>query len=386
MTLNNAAGVGNQIEFRGIEKSFGNTPVLRDLNLTVEAGEFVALLGPSGCGKTTALRILGGFEQPTEGDVLVNGKSLLGLPPHKRDIGMVFQAYSLFPNLTVGKNVEFGLSLRRVPRDERRARVHELLALVRLSGFEDRYPSQLSGGQQQRVALARALAIQPGILLLDEPLSALDAQVRAGLREEITELHRSTGVTVVFVTHDQEEAMAMADRVAVMSEGQIRQIGSPNTLFYQPSDPFVGRFIGTVNELHVAAGSPVPEAWRPPQAGSLLSFAQEQAEERTEFDRLFVRPDALVCEPSTDAVAEVVSHMFLGSATRVTVRTFLGDHEVKIDLPSHLVVTVPVGERVAIRLTQPPVYRLAGSTAAVTPTYVSSVAAALPEALTLGGR
>jgi putative spermidine/putrescine transport system ATP-binding protein len=382
MTSNTLAGVGNQIEFRGIEKSFGNTQVLRNLNLTVEAGEFVALLGPSGCGKTTALRILGGFEQPTEGDVLVNGKSLLGLPPHKRDIGMVFQAYSLFPNLTVGKNVDFGLSLRRVPRDERRARVRELLALVRLSGFEDRYPSQLSGGQQQRVALARALAIQPGILLLDEPLSALDAQVRAGLREEIAELHRNTGVTVVFVTHDQEEAMAMADRVAVMSEGQIRQIASPNTLFYQPSDPFVGRFIGTVNELHVAAGSPVPEVWQPPQAGSLLSFTEESAE----LDRLFVRPDALVCEPSTEAVAEVVSHMFLGSATRITVRTFSGDHEVKIDLPSHLVVTVPVGERVAIRLTQPPVYRLAGSPAAAAPTNVSSIAAALPEALILGGR
>lgn len=339
--------VGAEIEYRGVQKSYGSTSVLRDFSLTIKAGEFIALLGPSGCGKTTALRILGGFETPSEGDVLVNGESVLDLPPHKREIGMVFQSYSLFPNLTVRKNVEFGLALRRVPKAERRATALELLDTVRLGGFADRYPSQLSGGQQQRVALARALAISPGILLLDEPLSALDAQVRAELREEIRELQLRTGVTVVFVTHDQEEALAMADRVAVMRGGQIQQIAAPDELFFRPEGEFVAGFVGVTNELPVPAGQPQPELWTPPSAGAV--------------DRIYVRPDALVCEPSTSAVGVVTSHLFLGASTRVTVESFDGAHRIKVDLPTHRVVTVPVGERVALRLTQPAIYRVSAS-------------------------
>lgn len=337
---------GAAIEFRGVQKSYGATSVLEDLSLHIEAGEFIALLGPSGCGKTTALRILGGFETPSGGDVLVDGESVLPLPPHRRGIGMVFQSYSLFPNLTVRKNVEFGLALRRVPRAERKRIALEMLETVRLGGFEHRYPNQLSGGQQQRVALARALAISPGILLLDEPLSALDAQVRAGLREEIRELQLRTGITVVFVTHDQEEALAMADRVAVMRDGRIQQIATPDELFFRPEGAFVAGFVGVTNELPVAARSPQPEFWAPPA-------------DPAAGDRLFVRPDALVCEPSTDAVGTVTSHLFLGATTRITVETFDGAHRVKVDLPTHQVVTVPVGERVAIRLTQPAIYRVA---------------------------
>ena len=335
---------GASIQYRGVEKAYGSTTVLRDFDLDIKAGEFIALLGPSGCGKTTALRILGGFETPSSGDVLVNGESVLPLPPHRREIGMVFQSYSLFPNMTVRKNVEFGLALRKVPRAERKRIALEMLDTVRLAGFENRYPNQLSGGQQQRVALARALAISPGILLLDEPLSALDAQVRAELREEIRELQLRTGVTVVFVTHDQEEALAMADRVAVMRDGQIQQIATPDELFFKPEGEFVAGFVGITNDLPIARDVAQTEYWVPPAPGAAI-------------DRVFLRPDAVVCEPSTTPVGTVTSHLFLGAMTRVTVETFGGACRVKVDLPTHQVVTVPVGEQVAIRITQPAIYR-----------------------------
>ncbi|MBC9936458.1 MULTISPECIES: ABC transporter ATP-binding protein [unclassified Leucobacter] len=362
-TLPTSRPVGASIEYRGVQKSYGSTPVLRDFTLDINPGEFIALLGPSGCGKTTALRILGGFETPSAGDVLVNGRSVLPVPPHRRDIGMVFQAYSLFPNLTVRRNVEFGLALRGVPRAKRREIAREKLEIVRLSGFEDRYPNQLSGGQQQRVALARALAISPEILLLDEPLSALDAQVRAGLREEIRELQLRTGVTVVFVTHDQEEALAMADRVAVMHEGRIQQIAAPDELFFRPGGEFVAGFVGVTNELPVASGVPQPALWRVPAAG-------------TATDRLYVRPDALDCEPSTDPVGRVTAHLFLGATTRITVTTLEGEHRLKIDVPTHRVVTIPVGEQVAVRLTQPAIYRVLGDDPGQLPAVAVSTATA----------
>lgn len=364
-TVERTAPVGAAIEYRNVQKSYGSTSVLKDLSLDIKAGEFIALLGPSGCGKTTALRILGGFETPSSGDVLVNGQSVLPLPPHRREIGMVFQSYSLFPNLTVRKNVEFGLALRKVSRAERARIAREMLALVRLDGFEDRYPNQLSGGQQQRVALARALAISPGILLLDEPLSALDAQVRSELREEIRELQLRTGITVVFVTHDQEEALAMADRVAVMRDGQIQQIAAPDELFFRPEGSFVAGFVGVTNELPVAPRAPQPEVWRAPEPGKAS-------------DRIFVRPDALICEPSMDPVGTVTSHLFLGATTRVTVETFDQAHRIKIDLPTHQIVQVPVGERVSIRLTQPAIYRVA-SDATIPEWLHAPVPVAVPE-------
>jgi putative spermidine/putrescine transport system ATP-binding protein len=213
----------------------------------VASGEFVAFLGPSGCGKTTALRMVAGFERPDRGRVVVGGKDLTNVPANRRDMGMVFQAYSLFPNRTAQENVAFGLRVRRKPRPERLKRAAELLDLVGLSSAANRYPHQLSGGQQQRVALARALAIEPKILLLDEPLSALDAKVRVQLREEIRRLQTRLGITALFVTHDQEEALSMSDRMAVMNAGRIEQIGTPEEVYLQPRTRFVASFLGSVN-------------------------------------------------------------------------------------------------------------------------------------------
>ncbi len=215
----------------------------------MEQGELIAFLGPSGCGKTTALRCVAGFERPDTGAVLIDGADVTRVPANRRDAGMVFQSYSLFPNLNVRDNVAFGLRVRRRPASERHSRAAELLELVGLSGFGERFPHQLSGGQQQRVALARALALQPKVLLLDEPLSALDAKVRVSLREEIRRLQLELGITTIFVTHDQEEALSVADRVAVLKSGRLEQIGSPAEVYDRPSTPFVAEFVGTMNHL-----------------------------------------------------------------------------------------------------------------------------------------
>ncbi len=334
---------GSEVEYLDVTKRFGDNTVLDSLDLRIEPGEFVALLGPSGCGKTTALRILAGFETPSTGTVQVAGKPVTGVPAHRRGIGMVFQSYSLFPHLTVAQNVAYGLSLRKASRAEKTARVRELLDIIGMSGFGDRYPAQLSGGQQQRVALARALATSPGILLLDEPLSALDAQVRASLRDEIRQIQLRLGVTVLFVTHDQEEALAMADRVAVMRAGRIEQIASPATLYNDPANEFVATFVGTTNVLEIPRGAPVPSLWQPHRLHAP--------------DRLFVRPEALSCEPSVSGAGEVVGHLFMGSTTRVTVRTDVDERPVLIDLPSHLATETPVGQRVDIRLRRRPALR-----------------------------
>lgn len=334
---------GSEVEYRGVTKRFGDNTVLESLDLRIEPGEFVALLGPSGCGKTTALRILAGFETPSTGTVRVAGAPVTDVPAHRRGIGMVFQSYSLFPHLTVAQNVAYGLTLRKAPRAEKTARVRELLDIIGMAGFGDRYPAQLSGGQQQRVALARALATSPGILLLDEPLSALDAQVRASLRDEIRQIQLRLGVTVLFVTHDQEEALAMADRVAVMRAGRIEQIDSPATLYNDPVNEFVATFVGTTNVLEIPQGAPVPSLWHPERLQSA--------------DRLFVRPEALSCEPSSIGAGEVVGHLFLGATTRVTVRSDIGGRPVLIDLPSGVAAQTPVGQRVDIRLRARPALR-----------------------------
>ena len=219
------------------------------IDLALETGEFVSLLGPSGCGKTTALRLVAGFDQPDSGRIVIDGKDITSTPPNKRDMGMVFQAYSLFPNMTAEQNVEYGLRIRRKPKTERNMHVAELLELVGLGHAAKRYPHQLSGGMQQRVALARALAIEPKVLLLDEPLSALDAKVRVQLREEIRRIQLELGITTLYVTHDQEEALSISDRVAVMYGGKIEQIGSPAEMYGNPATPFVAEFIGTMNRL-----------------------------------------------------------------------------------------------------------------------------------------
>jgi len=234
----------------GIQKQFpGGVVAVADFNLAMEKGEFVSFLGPSGCGKTTTLRMIAGFEQPTTGRVELDGMDITDRPPNRRNVGMVFQAYALFPNMRVADNIGFGLRVRGRDRAFIARRVGELLELIGLPGKGDRYPWQMSGGQQQRVALARALAFEPQVLLLDEPLSALDAKIRVSLRAEIRTIQRQLGITTVYVTHDQEEALSLSDRIVVMSEGRIEQIGTPFEIYNFPRTPFVARFVGTLNVL-----------------------------------------------------------------------------------------------------------------------------------------
>lgn len=237
------------LQLQQICKTFGRFTALSAIDLEVQRGEFICLLGPSGCGKTTLLRIIAGLEEADSGRIWQAGQEITALPPSQRDFGIVFQSYALFPNLTAAQNIAYGLVNAGIPKARREERVEELLALVGLSGSGPKYPAQLSGGQQQRIALARALALSPGLLLLDEPLSALDAQVRANLRGEIAQLQKRLGVTTVMVTHDQLEALTMADRIVVMDQGSVVQVGTPLEIYQNPLTPFVARFIGTMNFL-----------------------------------------------------------------------------------------------------------------------------------------
>jgi putative spermidine/putrescine transport system ATP-binding protein len=247
-----------RLQIDRLSKHFGATVAVHDISLDIRDGEFVVLLGPSGCGKTTTLRMIAGFIAPTSGQVRLGEHDITTMPPWRRNIGMVFQNYALFPHLTVAENVAFGLEMRGVAKDKARARVGDALQMVRLSGLADRLPRQLSGGQQQRVALARALVTRPDVLLLDEPLSNLDAKLREAVRVEIRQLQQQLGITTVMVTHDQEEALIMADRMVVMSEGSVRQVGTQRALYEQPADRFVAGFVGRSNLLSgtiVAPGS-----------------------------------------------------------------------------------------------------------------------------------
>jgi putative spermidine/putrescine transport system ATP-binding protein len=237
------------LELHGIQKRFGDVAAVVDFDLAAERGEFVSFLGPSGCGKTTTLRMIAGFERPTAGSIAIDGADVTNRAPNQRNVGMVFQSYALFPNMDVARNIGYGLKIRKRPRAEIERRVGELLELIHLEGRGDRYPWQLSGGQQQRVALARALAIEPIVLLLDEPLSALDAKIRVALRHEIRQIQRQLGITTVYVTHDQEEALELSDRIVVMNEGRIEQIGTPFEIYNFPATSFVASFVGTLNAI-----------------------------------------------------------------------------------------------------------------------------------------
>jgi putative spermidine/putrescine transport system ATP-binding protein len=235
------------LEIDNVNKTFGKAVAVKDFNLQVEKGEFVSFLGPSGCGKTTTLRMVAGFETPTQGRILVEKKDITNKPPNQRNVGMVFQSYALFPNMTVAGNIGFGLKVAKKPAAEIKKRAEEMLELIHMPKYGERYPYQLSGGQQQRVALARALALSPEVLLLDEPLSALDAKIRVSLRSEIRAIQRELGITAIYVTHDQEEALSISDRIVVMHEGRIEQVGSPFEIYNFPKTAFVASFVGTLN-------------------------------------------------------------------------------------------------------------------------------------------
>jgi putative spermidine/putrescine transport system ATP-binding protein len=320
------------LEIRNIQKSFGAAQVVRDFNLDVESGEFVSFLGPSGCGKTTVLRMVAGFEEPSSGSIVIGGSDVTRLKPNQRDIGMVFQAYALFPNMTVAQNIAFGLKVARASQAEIRERVEAMLALIKLPELGDRYPYQLSGGQQQRVALARALAPRPKLLLLDEPLSALDAKVRVALREEIRAIQKRLGITTIFVTHDQEEALSISDRIAVMYGGKAEQVGTPFEVYNRPATRFVANFVGTLNVLEGtvtdAAGGVVEV-----QAGKVSLKGKLNGARAGDRLSLALRPEAIALgrKPGYDSslkgrIAEV---HFLGSVIRVRVE--LGDSLVSLD-------------------------------------------------------
>lgn len=237
------------VELRDVFKLYGGEPAVRNLNLTIQPGEFFSILGPSGCGKTTTLRLVAGFEEPSAGEVRIQGQSMLQVPPYRRPVNTVFQSYALFNHMTVWHNVAFGLQIKGIRRSQVQQRVQEVLKLVKMDGFSQRYPAQLSGGQQQRVALARALVNQPAVVLLDEPLGALDLKLRKEMQVELANLHQQLGVTFIMVTHDQEEALSLSDRIAVMNGGQVEQIGTPSEIYEQPATPFVADFIGDTNLL-----------------------------------------------------------------------------------------------------------------------------------------
>ncbi|MET7615674.1 ABC transporter ATP-binding protein [Streptomyces sp. NPDC005408] len=342
-----SATTGARVEFRGLRRAFGSTVALDGLDLTVEPGELIALLGPSGCGKTTALRVVAGFENPDAGEVLVDGEDITRVPANRRDAGMVFQSYSLFPNLSARDNVAFGLRVRKVPAAKRNARAAELLALVGLPEHGDRYPHQMSGGQQQRVALARALALQPRVLLLDEPLSALDAKVRLSLREEIRRLQFSLGITTIFVTHDQEEALSMADRVAVLNAGKLEQCAAPAELYERPATAFVAEFVGTMNRLP----GRMTDDGLVDVAGSRLPVDGDAPQGDVE---VLVRPENVTVAADPDGDATVVSASFLGSVTRVLLDLPDGG-SVKADLPSRDAGALTPGGRAVVGLTERPV-------------------------------
>jgi len=346
-----AERTGVEVSLENLQRRYGPVTALNDLSLTIAPGELVALLGPSGCGKTTALRLLAGLEQADGGRVVIGGADVTAVAANKRDVGMVFQAYSLFPHMVAWENVAFGLQMRRVGPADRKRRALDMLDLVGLAPYANRYATQLSGGQQQRVALARALAIQPKVLLLDEPLSALDAKVRSRLRDEIRRVQLEVGITTLFVTHDQEEALAIADRVGVMNAGHLEQLGPPTEVYTRPATPFVAEFVGLTNRLPGEVKNGVVEV-----RGARLPLVQPDAPQGPAI--ALVRPEAvsLATDGATTAgplVGTVIAVAFLGATSRVTVD--LGDLRVIAQMPTATAASTPAGTRVRLAFRDDPV-------------------------------
>ena len=341
------------LQIESLTKNFGNFTALRNISLEVFEGEFVCFLGPSGCGKTTLLRAIAGLDIQTQGGITQAGRDISVLPPSERDFGIVFQSYALFPNLTVEKNVAYGLESRRTRREETSGRVNELLALVDLADQKEKYPSQLSGGQQQRVALARALATSPGLLLLDEPLSALDAKVRTHLRQEIKQLQKRLAVTTIMVTHDQEEALTMADRIVVMNHGVIEQIGTPEEIYATPASEFVAEFIGTMNFITATvSGSSECE-----HQGGMLKVSGNSMDPNRGV-RLAIRPEDVTLLPVSESdqpnqtLGEVISAEYLGAFVRVSVQPTGWQGPLLIDASTDLAqeLGVSAGSKVSLSL------------------------------------
>lgn len=352
-----------QLELRDISKRFGDTVAVSDFDLSVSDGELVSFLGPSGCGKTTTLRITAGFETPDTGAVIVDGHDMTDLSPNRRNMGMVFQGYALFPNLTAAQNVDFGLAVRHRPAAERKKRVSELLELFGLAQVADSYPHQMSGGQQQRVALARAVAIQPGVLLLDEPLSAVDAKVREELRTEIRRMQVQMGITTILVTHDQSEALSISDRVVVMSKGVIEEVGTPAHIYGEPASAFTARFIGAMNEIPVRVVSGLDGIVERGDKRVRVAGAAGLAEGATAV--LLVRPESL--EPIADNAVlngdlairgKIEVQTFLGATTRLLMReatpegasTLAATGPLAVDVPSSQAGQWPTGSSIFVRV------------------------------------
>jgi len=335
------------LELLKVGKTFGATDAVEEFNLEVERGELVSFLGPSGCGKTTTLRMVAGFEIPTSGSVRLNGQDITHNPPNQRNVGMVFQAYALFPNMTVADNVGFGLKIAKKAKPEIEVRVREMLDLIQMPQLGDRYPYQLSGGQQQRVALARALAIEPQVLLLDEPLSALDAKIRVELRTEIRRIQQRLGITTIYVTHDQEEALSISDRVVVMNAGRMEQVGAPYEIYNYPATPFVASFVGTLNQLQCtvvdAAAGLLAHNGQRLKTGSLIEKADGPL-------TVMLRPEQIhlgVIDDENQLKGKVDHVAFLGSIIRILVR--IGEAIITLDVLNERGHTLPrVGDEVTV--------------------------------------
>jgi putative spermidine/putrescine transport system ATP-binding protein len=340
------------LELTNIHKQFPNAthPAVDNFNLQVEKGEFVSFLGPSGCGKTTTLRMVAGFEQPTSGQIRMDGKEITQQRPNQRNIGMVFQSYALFPNMTVADNIGFGLKVAGRSASEIKQRVTEMLALIKLEQLGGRYPYQLSGGQQQRVALARALAIRPQLLLLDEPLSALDAKIRVALRNEIRAIQRQLGITTIYVTHDQEEALSLSDQIVVMNNGRTEQIGNPFAIYNFPKTTFVASFVGTLNTLPATVVDAAQRKLRVNGQEVVGEQPLDHGRDGTQV-KLALRPEQLRLERSREAEnalhGQVENISFLGSIVRINIR--VGDATLALDEFNHPHLTLPeIGQGVTV--------------------------------------